>query len=386
VGYDVSIGQSSWLVPVAALLVATFAVVTNELIPTGLLPAIAADLAVDIPTAGLLITGYAIGVAIAGPVLALLTSRVPRKLLLLAIMAVLVVASILSATASSYWLLLGGRVLIAAGHGLFFGVTMVLASRLAPPGRQATALSLVMAGVNAATILGVPLGTAIGNAVGWRMTFWVIVGVAVVAAVVLSVLIPGEEKADTPRPLASFRAEAAAALRPVVLICYTNIALSLVAFFVMVTYMVPYLTEVGGVPIEAVPLVLVAIGVAGFFGNLLGGRLGDWNPVATMFGALAINTVLFAVRVIWLVGFAFPAPVQSRILREVSDAPNFASTLISTAFQVGIAAGAALGGSAIAMGWGYARLPLLSALFMGFALVGTLVLFAFERRRKPLPA
>jgi DHA1 family inner membrane transport protein len=292
-------------------------------------------------------------------------------------------------------------VLIAAGHGLFFGVTMVLASRLAPPGRQATALSLVMAGVNAATILGVPLGTAIGNAVGWRMTFWVIVGVAVVAAVVLSVLIPGEEKADTPRPLASFRAEAAAALRPVVLICYTNIALSLVAFFVMVTYMVPYLTEVGGVPIEAVPLVLVAIGVAGFFGNLLGGRLGDWNPVATMFGALAINTVLFAVLsqaaldgwgltvllcVIWMVGFAFPAPVQSRILREVSDAPNFASTLISTAFQVGIAVGAALGGSAIAMGWGYARLPLLSALFMGFALVGTLVLFAFERRRKPLPA
>jgi DHA1 family inner membrane transport protein len=399
-GESVNRGSASWLVPVAALLVAAFAVVTSELIPTGLLPAIASDLEVSIPTAGLLISGYAIGVAIASPALALVTGGVPRKLLLLVIMGVLILGSILSALSGSYWMLLGARLLVAACHGLFFGVALVLASQLAPAGRQATAVSLLMAGVNAATILGVPLGTAIGNAATWRMTFWLIVALAVLATIIVALLIP-DKRTDARATRSNFGAELSAALRPAALLCYASIALSMVAFFVIVSYIVPFLTIVSGISPEAVPWILLAIGVAGFFGNLLGGRLGDWSPVGTMVGSLAINVVLFGalwniassgwgvailLSLIWLVGFCFAAPAQSRILKEVSDAPTFASTLISTAFQVGIAGGAALGGAVIASGWGYANLPLVSTLFIALALLGTLALLAHDRRRRPAPA
>jgi DHA1 family inner membrane transport protein len=388
-----------WFVPVGALLIAVFAVCTSELIITGLLPALAADLNVDIPTAGLLITGYASGVAVAGPLLALATAALPRKGLLLAIMAVFVAGNVFCALSGSYLMLLGARLVLAACHGLFFGVVMVIAVKLAPPGRQATAISVVTAGVSMATVIGVPLGTAIGNAFGWRVPFWIITGAGVAAALILVLLIPPTSKEE--RTSSNFAAELAAAVRPVVLICFAIIIFALIAFFAFLAYIVPLLTGISGVPLNLVPWVLFAVGFAGFFGNLLGGRLGDWNPTLTVTGSFSINMVLFILVwqfasstvlvpvllcVIWLVGFAFLAPVQTRVLREVSDAPNFASTLMSTAFQVGIAAGAALGGVVIARGWGYAQLPLVSAVFLGLALLTTLGLIAYERRRSTVPA
>jgi DHA1 family inner membrane transport protein len=389
-----------WLVPVVALLIAVFAVCTSELIITGLLPTLATDLGVDIPMAGLLVTGYAAGVAVAGPLLALATAAVPRKGLLLAVMAVFVAGNVFCALAGSYGMLLAARLVLSACHGLFFGVAMVIAVKLAPAGRQATAISVVTAGVNMATIIGVPLGTAIGNAFGWRMPFWVIVAAGIAATLILVALIPASPK-EAPQPSSNFSAELAAAIRPVVLLSFASIILALMAVFNLLAYLVPLLTDVSGVPLALVPGVLFALGVAGFFGNLLGGRLGDWNPTLTVTGSMATNTLLFlgawqfasnsVVIVIllclsWLVGFMFLAPVQSRVLREVNDAPNFASTLLSTSFQVGIAIGAALGGTAIAAGWGYASLPLLSAAFFSLSLMTTLALLAYDRRRKALAA
>lgn len=393
-----SVGRG-WLVPLGALLIAVFAVCTSELIITGLLPALATDLGVDIPTAGLLITGYAAGVAVAGPLLALVTAAVPRKGLLLAIMAVFVAGNVFCALAGSYGMLLAARLVLSAGHGLFFGVTMVIAVKLAPAGRQATAISVVTAGVNMATIIGVPLGTAIGNAFGWRMPFWIIVAAGIAATLILVALIPVSPKEA--RSSSNFRAELAAAIRPVVLFSFATIVLALIAFFSLLSYLVPLLTDVSGVPLSLVPWVLFAIGVAGFFGNLLGGRLGDWNPTLTVTGSMATNTalllgvwqfasnsvvVVILLCLIWLVGFMFLAPVQSRVLREVSDAPNFASTLLSTSFQVGIAIGAALGGAVIAAGWGYGQLPLVSAVFLGLSLLVTVGLMAYDRRLKAKPA
>src|SRR4028119_2283832 len=143
-----------WVVPLAALLVATFAICTAELIIAGLLPAVAQDLGVSIPIAGLLITGYAIGVAVTGPVLSLFTGRVRRKTLLVAIMAIYIVGNLLCAVATSYWTLLGARLVLSSCHGLHFGVAMVLATQLAPAGRQATAITTATAGVRAAPHLG----------------------------------------------------------------------------------------------------------------------------------------------------------------------------------------------------------------------------------------
>jgi MFS transporter, DHA1 family, inner membrane transport protein len=303
------------------------------------------------------------------------------------------------ALAPNYGLLLAARLLMAACHGLFFGVAMVLATGLAPPGRQATALSLIMAGVNAATIAGIPLGAAIGNAYGWRTSFWIIAGLATLAGIVLAMLIPNMKGE---RPAASdFGAELRAVLRPAVLICFALIAITLMGVFAFFTYIVPILTEAVGIPIAVVPWVLFAMGVAGFFGNIVAGWLADRYPVGTMMLGLGMSAIslVIATQVIanpWLsvpllclsnfFGFMFPAPVQARILKEIADAPNFGSTLISTAFQVGIASGAAIGGFAIASGWSYASLPLLFALFQGVALLGTFGLLAYERRRRAVPA
>jgi DHA1 family inner membrane transport protein len=381
------------MIPVAGLFVATFAVVTAELIIAGLLPNVAADLGVDIPTAGLLITGYALGVAIAGPILALLTAGLPRRGLLLALVAVFIVGNGLCALSVSYWMLLGARLVIACCHGLFFGVAMVMATRLAPAARQTSAISLVVAGVTLANILGVPLGTAIGNAYGWRTAFWVICIMGGVALAVLFVLIP--RTADPVRGKDDLRAELAAARRPVVLMCYAIIAICLTGFFTLFAYVVPLLTRLSGVPENLVPWVLFGMGGFGFFGNLAGGRLGDWNPNLTVSAILATVVVLLLVMAsvvatpwivvvllaCWLVGFGFPAPMQGRILQAASDAPNFASTLISTAFNIGIASGAAIGGAAIAAGWGYGALPLIDAGFVGLAFCGALALIAYDRRR-----
>jgi DHA1 family inner membrane transport protein len=314
--------------------------------------------------------------------------------LLTSIMVVFVVGNVLCAISVSYWTLLGARLVLAACHGLVFGVAMVIASQLAPPHRQATAISLVIAGVSTATIIGVPLGTAIGNAYGWRTPFWVAAAIGVIACLILAWLIPNTgrqagQKADT-------RAEIRAAIRPVAIFGFL-----LVAAFIMLSYIVPFLTDVGGVAIEVVPWVLLALGIASFVGNLLGGWLGDRNPVITTVGAFTLLIAIFALlsqlgsnpwiatgllSLAWLTIFSVPASLQARLMREVKDAPNFASTLMNTATQVGIAAGAALGGFVLAAGWRYEQLPALSAAFAALALVATATLVLYDRRRLAVAA
>lgn len=383
-----------WLVPVFALCLSAFAVCTSELIVAGLLPALAAEFSVDIPTAGLLISGYAIGVAVASPLLALATAGVSRRLLLIGVLVLFVGATILCAISTSYWMLLGARLLVACCHGLFFGVAMVIATRVAPAERQTSAVSLVVAGVTLSAVLGIPIGTAIGNAFGWRTTFWVIAAAGVAAGVALILLIP--KTPDPPRNADNLRAELRAVVRPVVLMCFGIIVLFMMGVFTLVAYLVPLLTTLSGIPIAYVPWVQFGMGFAGVFGNLIGGRLADWKSTPTMIGILVLFIIFTLILALvttnawatvallcaaWLVGFGFPAPAQGRVLKEASDAPNFASTLVSTAFNTGIAAGAAIGGAVIAAGWGYGALPLVDAGFLTLALLGTLGLAAYERRR-----
>lgn len=385
--------ERGWLVPVVALFVAAFAVCTSELVPAGLLPVLAAEFAVDIPTAGLLITGYALGVAILSPILALMTGNVSRKRLLLAVMVTFMVGTALCAVSTSYWMLLGSRLVVASSHGLFFGLGMVMAMRLAPEGRQTTAVSLIVAGVTLANIAGVPIGTAIGNLYGWRATFWIIAVAGAAAFVAVWFLVDAARIEQAKR--SNFATELRAAVRPIVLICFTVIALFMVGVFALYAYIVPLLTTISGVPLELVPWVLFGMGATGFFGNLLGGRLGDWNPTITMAGILVYLVVMdfvlvavagnawgisIALWATWCIGFGFPAPVRARIFKETRDAPTFAATLTSTAFNLGIAAGAALGGLAITAGWSYGQLPFIGAACFSLALAGTLLLVALDRR------
>lgn len=327
--------HATWLMPVGALFVATFAVNTGENIVAGLLPVIAADLQVDIPTAGQLITGYALGVAIAGPALALVTTGISRRLLLFIVMAVFILGTVGCALSTSYAMLLAARLLTAACNGLFFGVAVVIAMQLAPRGRETSAVSLVVAGTTIASIAGVPIGTAIGSAYGWHSTFWALVLASVVAAAILAVLIPSDLKQEQ-LSKGQIRAEIRAAVRPLVVLSYTIIVFFSLGAFLLIAYMVPFLTELVGVPMAYVPLVLFGMGITGFFGNLAGGRLGDWKLFPSMIGILiawisssallaviATNTwpALVVLGVMWFVGFGFVAPIQAQVLKEASAAP-----------------------------------------------------------------
>jgi DHA1 family inner membrane transport protein len=392
------LASGNWIVPIAALLLATFSIVSAELVIAGLLPTLAGDLGVDIPSAGLLITGYAIGVAVFGPVLAVSTSRVPRKTLLLAMMAIFIAGNILCAISANYWTLLGARLLMSACHGLYFGVAMVIANRVAPPARAATAASLVVAGVTLAIIAGVPLGTAVGNAWGWRTTFWFIAAAGALASLVVAWLIPAMPQTG---PKLDVGAEIRAALKPVLLLCYANFGVGVVAFFAVLSYVVPFLTTESGVTLDVIPVVLMATGIASFLGSLLGGRLGDWNPAATLVGALSLNIVLlFALSqlaanawiavallcLFWLSCFILPAPLQSRVIREGKESPTLASTIMNTASQIGIATGSSFGGLVISLVYGYSRIPLFSIAFLVVSLAGVFALIASDRRRTPVLA
>jgi DHA1 family inner membrane transport protein len=388
----------SWMVPVVALFLSAFAICTAEFIIAGLLPAIAHDLSVDIPTAGLLISGYALGVAVASPVLALVTGKVPRRQLMMALLAVFVVGNILSALATSYWMLLGARLLVSGCHGLFFGVALVLAMRLAPEGRQSSAVSLVVAGVSLATVLGVPVGAAIGNVFGWRVTFLVIAGAGALAALGVWLLV--RQTPEQSAAAADFGAELRAALRPPVLVSYATIMFFMMGVIVLYSYIVPLLTTVTGIVSGEVPFVLFGTGFFGVFGNLAGGRLADRRPFATMITTLVLLALVVAAMTplvhnvwavvaclwaSWMIAYAFAAPIQARVLVYVTDAPNFASTLISSAFNIGIAVGAAVGAVAINAGEGYAALPLYQSGCEIIALV-LLVGLAMLDRRWLLPA
>lgn len=386
---------AGWAAPISGLFIATIAVVTAGLIVAGLLPQIAADLGVDIPTAGLLNTGYSLGIAILSPILALMTGGLPRRPLLIAMLAVFVVGNALSAVSTGYLMLLGSRLLVACCHGLVFGLATVMATRLAPEGRKTSAVSLVVAGGTIASVAGMPLGTAIGNAYGWRASFWVLAAAGIVAAIAVSLLIPSVGRQAEKR--AGNATEIREATRPIVLGWYAVFCSFMLAVTVLYTYLVPLLTEVSGVPLAMVPWVLFGMGFTGFFGNLVGGRLADTRPAATMISILAALSVIYLIMSLvvpsawgmtialwaaWLVGFGLPAPLRSRVIKEAGEAPTFASMMTTTAGNFGSAGGATIGAAALAAGWGYAALPLISAAAAALALLIMLTLWGHERRRK----
>jgi DHA1 family inner membrane transport protein len=369
---DPGVPQSERLIspPLFALFLAAFAVGTTEFVITGILPQVAADLAVSIPTAGYLISGYALGVAVGGPIIAVVTSRFERKAALLGLMTIFILGNALCALAPSYAWLMAARIVISFSHGAFFGIAGIAATSLVPENRRAAAISLILAGITVANIVGVPAGVAIGNAFGWRSTFAAIAGLGIVSAIGTALWLPrGQPGGDSRAGLAK---EFTVLGRQEVYLSLIMIVSAAAGFFAIFAYIAPLLIDVSGVPPLALPWLLSAFGVGALIGNLAGGRLADRNLMPSVIGSFVIIAVvnvmlLFAVHnlvsatvvlFIWsLANFAFGAPLQSRILKGASDAPTLASTLVSTAFNVGISAGAAIGAQALIHGAGYAQLP-----------------------------
>ena len=353
-----------------ALALAAFAIGTAEFIISGILPPLAADLAVSIPTAGLLVSAYAVGVAIGGPLLTLATARIPPKTLIVSLMAIFALAQGLCAIAPDYGLLLAARIVSSASHGVFFGAGNIVVSKLVPFERRGAAFSLFIGGITIANLLGLPGGSAIGNAFGWRMAFAAVGLLGAVATLVLIAKLPSTREEQHERT--TFGSQIKALGHQQVLLSYLTIAIVMVAFLAFGTYQVPVLLEVTGVDPSIVPLYLLLGGVGSVIGIYAGGRATDWKPMPSLIAVLLLQA-LFAAAMLWTIhdpilmavnmflsgvtGFAFSTPLQARVLQAAKAAPNLAASLISTAFNIGIAGGAFLGAVLLNAGVPYALLP-----------------------------
>jgi DHA1 family inner membrane transport protein len=358
-----------------ALTAGAFGIGTTEFVIMGLLLQVSADLHVSIAAAGLLISGYALGVAVGAPLLTVATRKLPRKTVLLALMAIFTLGNLACALAPSYEWLMAARVVTSLAHGTFFGVGAVVATGLVPPERRASAIAIMFTGLTAATLLGVPAGAWLGLHFGWRSAFWAVTAIGVAAFAVLAVFVP-RSKADA-APVA-LRDELAVLARPQVVLGLAMTVAGYAGVFAVFTYVQPLLTRITGLAEGSVSGVLLLFGAGMAAGNLLGGKLADRGPIravlitltalAAVLGAmqLAIATPFAAIAffgVLGVVSFATVAPLQMRVLEKADGAgQNLASSLNIAAFNLGNAIGAWAGGVVIERGPGLAALGWVAAL------------------------
>ena len=375
-----------------AMAVGGFAIGTGEFVIMGLLPEVAEGLRVDIPQAGHAISAYAGGVMVGAPVLAVLTARWQRRLLLVVMMLAYALGNFASALAPGYASLMALRFVAGLPHGTYFGVAALVAAALAPPGRRATAVALVMTGLTTATVLGVPLATWAGEAFGWRAAF-ALVGInALVAAWLIRRHVPQQAAPEQASPLQ----ELAALKLPQVWLTLGMAGIGFGGLFAVFSYIKPTLLHVSHMPQAWVPLTLSLFGLGMVVGNLAGARLVEkWllpSIAATLAWALGVM-LLFHWAALWpvpaaiglfLVGTigALGVGTQLRLMEVAGKAQALASALNQSAFNLANALGAWLGGLAIGAGWGYR-----STSWVGAALaLGGMVMFAasvwLERRRK----
>ncbi|MGW5005715.1 MFS transporter [Streptomyces parvulus] len=347
-----------------ALAVGAFGIGTTEFVMMGLLPDVADDLNISIPTAGHLVSAYALGVVIGAPLLAAATTRMSRRAVLIGLMALFVLGNALSAVAPGEISLLAARFVSGLPHGAFFGVGAVVATGMVAPERKARSVSLMFLGLTVANIVGVPAATAMGQQLGWRATFLGVSAIGVAAIAALVVLIPRE---NAPAPTAGLRGELAA-LRslPVWLALGTTVA-GFGALFAAYSYITPMLTDAAGFADTSVTLLLALFGVGATAGNLLGGRLADHSLRGTLFGGLAALVVVLAlfpvlmrtpvtaaasVALLGMAAFVTGSPLQLMVMEKATAAPSLASSANQAAFNLANAGGAWIGGLALAAGFG----------------------------------
>jgi DHA1 family inner membrane transport protein len=381
-------------IAVYALAAGAFGIGTTEFVIMGLLLQVSADLGVSVPAAGLLISGYALGVFVGAPLLTLATRSLPRKTVLVALLVIFTLGNIACAMAPNYEALMAARVVTSLAHGTFFGVGSVVATGLVGPDRRASAIAMMFTGLTAATLLGVPFGAWLGLDYGWRSTFWAVAAIGVVATIVLAVFVPNtRERSQTP-PL---RDELAVLARPQVLLGLLMTVLGYAGVFAVFTYIQPILTQITGFSDAAVSPILLVFGAGMAAGNILGGRIADKRLVPALIGTLAtlaavlilmtpaLEAKIPAVIAIGLFGaaaFATVAPLQLRVLEKAGGAgQSLASSLNIAAFNLGNALGAWTGGLVIDFGPGLPALTWVAALITLSGLATALWSVRLDRRR-----
>ncbi|MFE0348357.1 MFS transporter [Streptomyces griseoluteus] len=380
-----------------ALAVGAFGIGTTEFVMMGLLPDVADDLHISIPTAGHLVSAYALGVVIGAPLLAAVTARMSRRTVLIGLMAVFVAGNALSAFAPGYESLLAARFLSGLPHGAFFGVGAVVATGMVAPERKARSVSLMFLGLTVANVAGVPVATLMGQHMGWRATFLGVSAIGLAAIAALALLIPRDHTHATS---AGLRHELAALKSlPVWLALGTTVA-GFGALFAAYSYVTPMLTDSAGFAPASVTLLLALFGVGATAGNLLGGRLADHAMRGTLFGGLAALGVVLAlfpllmraewsaalgVTLLGMAAFVTGSPLQLMVMEKAAAAPSLASSANQAAFNLANAGGAWIGGLALAAGFGATSPALAGALLavLGLGVAG--VAYGVDRRRASAP-
>lgn len=374
-----------------ALAIGAFGIGTTEFVIMGLLPEVAADFQVSIPTAGFLVTGYALGVVLGAPLMTALGTRVTRKRMLVLLMGLFVLGNVVSAVAPVFGVMLVGRVIASLAHGAFFGIGTVVAADLVAPQKRAGAIAMMFTGLTVANLVGVPLGTYIGQSVGWRTTFFVVAAIGVVGLLGVARLVPEQPRNEGVR----LRDELAAFRNVQVLLAMGMTVLGFGGVFAAITYITPMMTEIAGYSTSSVTWLLVLLGLGMVGGNLIGGKFADRHLMPLLYvslGALAVVLALFtltahnkiaaAVTIVLIggLGFATVPPLQKRVLDQAAGAPTLASAANIGAFNLGNALSAWLGGIVIAAGLGYTAPNWVGAALAASALALAVVSGALERR------
>ncbi|MFD4031439.1 MFS transporter [Streptomyces sp. NPDC058637] len=374
-----------------ALAIGAFGIGTTEFVIMGLLPDVASDFQVSIPTAGFLVTGYALGVVLGAPLMTVLGTRVTRKHMLMLLMGLFVVGNVISAVAPVFEVMLLGRVVASLAHGAFFGIGSVVAADLVAPEKKAGAIAMMFTGLTVANVVGVPLGTFIGQSVGWRVTFFIVAGLGVLGLLGVAKLVPEQPRAEGVR----IRHELAAFRNVQVLLAMAMTVLGFGGVFAAITYITPMMTDTAGYAASSVTWLLVLFGLGMVGGNLLGGKFADRHLMPMLYvslGALAVVLALFtltahdkiaaAVTIVLIggLGFATVPPLQKRVLDQAAGAPTLASAVNIGAFNLGNALAAWLGGMVIAAGFGYTAPNWVGAVLAASALLLALLSGALERR------
>ena len=369
--------------PLLALAIGAFAIGTTEFSPMGLLPNIAHDLGVSIPSAGMLITGYALGVMLGAPIVTLWFGGFARRNALILLMAIFTIGNLIAAFAPNYMSLMGARLITSLNHGAFFGIGSVVAASVVPAHKQASAVATMFMGLTIANIGGVPLATWVGQTIGWRMSFLAIAVLGVVTMFSLWKALPVGAVGQKP----DVKMELKVLTRLPVILALLTTVFGASAMFTLYTYIAPSLVAFNHASPMFITMMLVLIGVGFSIGNHLGGKLADRSIDKTLIGFFIALIVLMAVfpllaqtqvgtavgLVLWgAAAFAIVPSLQMRVMSVAHEASGLASSVNIGAFNLGNAVGAAAGGAVLSLGLSYASVSMIGA---ALAAIGLLLVF-----------
>ncbi|RKG31000.1 MFS transporter [Acinetobacter guerrae] len=378
--------------PLLALMMGAFSIGLSEFLPMGLLPEIAFGMNVSIAQAGLLITGYGVGVMVGAPVISLLLRQMAWRNALILLMSFFILGNLMAALAQNYNVFMLARIITSLNHGAFFGIGSVLAASLVPLHKQGQAVATMFLGLSIASILGMPLLTYLGQHFGWHISFWILTAIGTMTLLMIGKTLP--ITTEKPHQSVKIKSEILALFRPMVLLALFTTIFAFGSMFTLYTYLVPMLQTFTQASQNLITIMLFLIGIGFFIGTQLGGKFADYSINKTLIGCVSLLMIImllfpwmaksvvgagFAILVFGASAFAMIPPLQMRVMTVAHDAPTLASAVNIGSFNLGNAIGAAVGGLMLSLHLGYVAVCFAGAGLAGLGLLLVLLQIHFSR-------